>query len=156
MKKQLKTLIGTFLLSGMLQATAADYYVSPKGSDLAAGTKDSPWKSIDKASKKLKAGDTLNLRGGKYHQTFSLNAVKGTAAKPITIRSYPGEKAILDGTVKITGTWRKHKKNIWKIKLSQDIWQLFVDDKNMTLARWPNSKIWSKEFWSQIPTLNFN
>lgn len=136
-----------FIFSTSIQAT--EYYVSPTGSDTAVGAEEKPWKTLAYAFRKLRAGDTLNLRAGRYHEQVSLNGLNGTAQKPITIRSYPGEKALIDGTMKITSPWRRHKKNIWKTKLDQDIWQLFVDDKNMTLARWPNSKIWSEEFWDQ-------
>jgi len=42
------------------------------------------------------AGDTLYLRGGSYFENIYC-AIKGAADKPITIRSYPGELAVIDG-----------------------------------------------------------
>ena len=45
---------------------------------------------------RLKPGDTLYLRGGTYYECVTM-AVAGTPEKPITVRSYPGELAILDG-----------------------------------------------------------
>jgi hypothetical protein len=44
----------------------------------------------------LKPGDTLYLRGGTYHETITTKA-SGTADRPVTVRSCPGELAILDG-----------------------------------------------------------
>ena len=46
--------------------------------------------------KQLAPGQTLYLRSGTHYETVMM-AVSGTAAKPITIRSYPGELAIIDG-----------------------------------------------------------
>ncbi|HKB39466.1 MAG TPA: hypothetical protein VKD72_23720, partial [Gemmataceae bacterium] len=45
---------------------------------------------------RLKPGDTLSLRGGTYHEHATVT-LSGTADRPITLRSYPGELAILDG-----------------------------------------------------------
>lgn len=59
--------------------------------------------SLATALSKLKAGDTLFLKGGTY--SLSMNGLKrvtiskdGTASNPIIIESYPGEKAIIEGS----------------------------------------------------------
>src|SRR5439155_1687081 len=44
----------------------------------------------------LQAGETLVLRGGVYYETIRCS-LSGTPDKPITIRSHPGERAIIDG-----------------------------------------------------------
>ncbi|MBM4072651.1 MAG: hypothetical protein FJ271_27545 [Planctomycetes bacterium] len=73
------------------------YFVDPaKGDDRNDGARSSPWKSIQRGVKELKPGDTLVLRGGVYYEHVTI-AVAGTEAKPITIRSHPGELPILDG-----------------------------------------------------------
>ena len=73
------------------------YHVDPvKGSAAGDGSRDRPWQTIDAAVKRLKPGDTLYLHGGTYFETVTL-AVQGTAQAPITIRSAPGELAIVDG-----------------------------------------------------------
>jgi hypothetical protein len=73
------------------------YFVDPvKGQDRQEGSKEKPWRTVSQAVKRLKPGDTLYLRGGIYYECVTI-AVVGTAEKPITVRSYPGELAILDG-----------------------------------------------------------
>jgi hypothetical protein len=72
------------------------YYVSPVGSDINTGTKESPWLTIDKAANKMQPGDTLFLLDGVYFQTVDIS-VQGTLDQPITIASYPGDNAIVDG-----------------------------------------------------------
>ncbi|MGE0609689.1 MAG: hypothetical protein AB7O62_21545 [Pirellulales bacterium] len=73
------------------------YFVDAvKGDDSHAGGEDSPWKSINHALLQLKAGDTLYLRGGVYYENVYC-AVVGKPDAPITIRSFPGEQAVIDG-----------------------------------------------------------
>jgi len=73
------------------------FFIDPvKGSDEHDGTKEKAWKTIAHALKQISAGDTLCLRGGTYYERVSC-AVRGTVDKPITIRAYPGEMAIIDG-----------------------------------------------------------
>ncbi len=43
----------------------------------------------------------------------------------------------------------RHTGNIYKTTLSEDIWQLFVDGKMMTLARFPNALTFSDEMWDK-------
>jgi len=67
-----------------------------RGDDQNPGTKSKPWKTIQHGVKQLRTGDTLYLRGGTYYERVTVTA-SGTAEKPVTIRSYPRELAILDG-----------------------------------------------------------
>ncbi len=45
---------------------AKEYFLAPNGDDKNSGTIDKPFKSLKKAVSILKAGDTLNIRGGVY------------------------------------------------------------------------------------------
>lgn len=49
-------------------------------------------------------GGTIYLREGTYSGDF-VSLIEATAAGPVTIRPYPGEHAILDGSVTIRGTY---------------------------------------------------
>ena len=76
--------------------TGPTFYVDPvNGMDRNDGAKQTPWKTVTHGAKQLKPGDTLCLRDGSYFESVTVAAV-GTAEKPITIRSAPGELAILD------------------------------------------------------------
>ena len=59
----------------------ATYYVSPSGSDAAAGTQDQPFATIQVAVSHLNPGDTLYVRTGSYHEMVTVNQ-SGTAAAP--------------------------------------------------------------------------
>lgn len=80
-------------------AFSATLYVSPSGSDTAAGTLAAPYKSIQVAVNKAVAGDTIYLRAGTYSPTtnIQIKSKSGTASAPITLSSYSGEKVVIDG-----------------------------------------------------------
>jgi hypothetical protein len=72
------------------------WFVAPTGNDADPGTQARPWKTINAALKRLEPGDTLYLREGVYFENVYC-AVAGKPDAPITIRSYPGELAVIDG-----------------------------------------------------------
>ena len=84
--------------SRALPGTHVFFVDAGKGNDANAGTKDKPSHSINASLPKLSAGDTLCLRGGSYFEKVYC-AVAGTPEKPITIRSHPGEVAVIDGGI---------------------------------------------------------
>lgn len=91
-------------------ASAATYYVSPTGSDTAAGTLAAPWKSIAKAQAVAVAGDTVYFRGGTYAYTAGVNTCisttstvnainlskSGASGNPIRYWAYPNETPVFD------------------------------------------------------------
>jgi hypothetical protein len=78
-------------------AAGPKYFVDPnRGDDAHEGSEDLPWQTLAHALHKLKPGDTLYLRAGVYYEKPALTR-SGTAEAPITIASYPGEIAVIDG-----------------------------------------------------------
>ncbi len=69
-----------------------------KGDDKADGSKQSPWRTIAAGLARLQPGDTLSLRAGVYRESVRVS-VTGKPDAPITLRSYPGEMATIDGTI---------------------------------------------------------
>jgi hypothetical protein len=72
----------------------ADYFVSPSGADAQAGSKDAPWKTLQHALSRLKAGDTANALAGVYHEKLVIPA-SGTAGAMLALKGEPG--AIISG-----------------------------------------------------------
>ena len=64
-------------------AQARNYYVSPSGSDSAAGTLNQPFQTVQKAALGMVAGDTAYIRAGVYRETVR-PANSGTQNAPIT------------------------------------------------------------------------
>jgi len=74
----------------------AKFVDAQKGSDTAEGSEEAPWKTIGHALKNLGRVRTLYLRGGTYYENV-VCSLKGRKRRPFTIRSYPGELAVIDG-----------------------------------------------------------
>lgn len=73
------------------------YFVDAvRGKDTQNGAERSPWRTVTRAFDALKAGDTLYLRGGTCYENLTLS-LHGKPGAPITIRSFPGELAVIDG-----------------------------------------------------------
>ena len=109
-----------FALS-VAQAFGAVYYVATDGSDNAAGTKDKPFATLNKANQVVAAGDTVWIRGGIYdlHDTVFYSRYKMTAGilltasgesddKRIHYLAYPGERPIFDATNLPVATGEEH------------------------------------------------
>ena len=99
---------------------AAEYYVSPTGSDSAAGSQSAPFATVQKANNSAAAGDTIWMRGGTYSTTGQITLSKsGTSDTNRTkIWAYAGEVPILDFSnyslassssdkpaITVTGSW---------------------------------------------------
>ena len=70
-------------------------YVSVNGNDsTATGSKDKPFKSINRALEKASSGSTIILRGGTYQEGINVRIRKPN----ITIKSAQGEWAVIDLT----------------------------------------------------------
>ncbi|WP_413314194.1 MULTISPECIES: SUMF1/EgtB/PvdO family nonheme iron enzyme [unclassified Prochlorococcus] len=122
-----------------------EYYVSNNGDDTNQGTLEAPFKTIQHAITKVKAGDTVQIRGGIYREKLLLEDINGTKDNPVTFKNYPNEEVIISGAKEITTPWKVHKGNIWKTNVDFDVTQLFLDDKMLTAARWPNiTKDWDQ------------
>lgn len=90
------------LLFGSDIVLANDWYVSPTVSQNSNGngSLSSPWDLQTALSHPaaVQPGDTIWLRGGTYHGHF-LSNLNGTSTNYITLSSYPGEWAVIDGNI---------------------------------------------------------
>jgi len=89
------------ICSCLAGANARDFYVSPGGSPNVKGGFKTPWDLQTALNQPgfVKPGDTIWLRGGVYNgaATNGFNCrLAGTSSAPITIKNYPGERAIID------------------------------------------------------------
>jgi hypothetical protein len=64
----------------------AEYFLAPDGDDANEGSREAPWRSIDRANEALEPGDTAVFLPGEYAGTIR-PATSGTAGAPITYRS---------------------------------------------------------------------
>jgi len=80
--------------SPLPESTGPAFYVSTTGSDSSPGTEGAPWRTIQKALDTLRPGERALVRGGTYVEDLEMDRA-GTAANPISVEAYAGERPII-------------------------------------------------------------
>lgn len=123
------------------------FVVSPSGSDQNDGSMTAPFKSIEKAQQEarqiIKGEIAVYLRQGEYQLSKPLvfTSLDGNDLKSLTLTAYPGERAIISGSVTLSTQWQPFRKGIMKTKIQphiSSIDMLTVDGQIRPLARYPN------------------
>ncbi len=154
MKKNLNLVILTFLTTLCGLSAQKTIYVSPNniGNDISNDglTSTSPFKTISKAVSEFNTteGGTIYLLEGIYHEEVIIDG-----KDKITIEPFNNENVVMNGSIDITSSWTQHSGNIYKTQLTEDVWQLFIDDEEKVMARWPNTTfendaIYDNENWA--------
>ncbi|MGH7605963.1 MAG: Ig-like domain-containing protein, partial [Gemmatimonadales bacterium] len=91
------------------------YHVAPDGTSGGDGSADNPWSlptALAGAGGRVQPGDTVWLHGGTYTGSFR-TTVSGTAGHLVVFRQYPGERATIDGTLRVDG----HDVAVWGLEI---------------------------------------
>ncbi len=127
-----------------------DIYVAPGGSDRAHGTESAPVATIARALELAqphcgKSRTTIYLRGGKYRLERAVeigSEYSGTEQNPLTIMSFPGERAEVSSACSLDCKWRRHEGNILvtEIEVCGNVRfdRLWADGRLCDMARYPN------------------
>ncbi|MDQ3020550.1 MAG: right-handed parallel beta-helix repeat-containing protein [Bacteroidota bacterium] len=141
MKKNLFILfIFLFLIN---KANSTIYYVSDSGNDLNPGTTQLlPWQSVSKVNSMMslfRPGDQILFeRGDSFLGPLNI-AKSGTAGNYLTFGSYgSGNLPVISGKKAITG-WNLYSGNIYSAYVGDTVSAVYVSDKIMTIARYPDS-----------------
>lgn len=132
-------------------STAADFYVSPTGSDsndgkTAATAFATPAKARDavralKASLGAPRDIVVLLRGGTYHIQETLiftSADSGMDRYAVTYRNYPGETPVFDAGTALTG-WQPFRDGIYRTAYTGPAFRVLSENGKVgTIARTPN------------------
>jgi len=98
-------LSAVLLICGLfLYGSPKTWYVSTNGNNSDPGTEAQPFADIPTAITAASAGDTILVRGGTYPSAITISITKsGTEDSYFTLKSYPGERAILDFSLQAFG-----------------------------------------------------
>ncbi len=123
----------------------ACYYVSPSGSDDAAGSASAPFQTITRARDAVRtvnadmSGDIhVYLHGGDYRITSTIvfgSEDSGSNDHRIYYQAYPEETPVLNGSTRVTG-WTQHDGSIYSAPLdrSTKLRNLYVNDTRAFMA----------------------
>ncbi|HMQ70186.1 MAG TPA: right-handed parallel beta-helix repeat-containing protein [Ignavibacteria bacterium] len=126
-----------------LKVFSDTYYISNSGNDKNNGLSPVyPWRNISKLNSvipKLKPGDVVLFeRNGFFAGQINL-VTSGNKSAPIIFGAYGnGKNPVISGSVRIKN-WSLHKGNIYKASTDTVVTNLFVNEDQMILARYPNS-----------------
>ncbi|KOG33853.1 right-handed parallel beta-helix repeat-containing protein [Streptomyces resistomycificus] len=102
---------------------------------------------LSNALKNATAGTVIQVRGGTYYPTATLQStVNGTSSSPVTLTAYGSETVKIDGSSLPSGSWI--------FKLTADYWNV----SNITFQNSPDSAVVCQSctgtVWNNIKTIN--
>lgn len=143
LQRQLHFLAALFGALLPVAAWGADYFVSPRGDDRHSGrgpADSQALRTIQAGVNRLRAGDTLYVRGGTYRETVTFPR-SGAPGKPIRLRPYRGETVVITGCDPVTG-WTRDAGAVWKAPMPWTLGtgrnQVFARGQVLIEARFPN------------------
>ncbi len=125
-------------------ATGTRHYVAPSGSDSAAGTLASPWRTVGRGLAALYPGDTLIIRGGTYRERIKLTLRSGTSTERVLVKPYPGERPVVQGLL-----WLKNP-SYWTIDGLNVTWDPAILETTTHMVKLTNGVRWqfrNAELW---------
>ena len=148
----LKFFYFVFLIFNINFIFSQSLYISPNGEDVSGdGSINNPFLTIQKAID-FGASEVLLLEG-------VYSNVEDITASNVIIRPNNSDNVVFNGTITINepgivnSQWVQHSGNIFKTYVDEDIWQLFSNNQEMVMARWPNSSfendmIYNNDTWA--------
>lgn len=121
---KLKLSISALLLVVGFATQARNIHVSPSGSNMNDGSKESPYRTISKAAYVALAGDSVIIHEGTYRERVSPANGGISPASRITYIAAPGEKVYLKGSEEVSG-WKKVGGDIWKVAVDNEMFGNF-------------------------------
>jgi hypothetical protein len=136
-------------------ATGRTFWVATNGNDGADGSQNAPWRSLSASMKKLKAGDTLLVRGGEYRERVEVrgeSVPRGRSDARITVKAAPGENPVVRGFFWVSNT------DYWTFDNIDVTWDTANTDPKQHMVRlwkgtgwvWENSELYGARGYSAI------
>ncbi len=137
-----------------------ELFLSPRGDDAAAGSRDRPWATLARARDAIRALKdagglsepvTVYLSGGEYPLTEPVlfgPEDSGTATCPITYAAHPGDAPVITGGRRLTG-WRRGRGGVWELEIPEvrsGAWyfrSLWIDGRRRLRARLPEEGLYT-------------
>lgn len=125
---------------------AKELYISLKGNDRNPGTKEKPIASFQRAQlliRKINEPVTVYVRAGTYYLNAPIRFTKAddrSEKMPVLYKAYGKEQVKISGGIPLQLNWESLPNGIKKAKVSREMNfdQLFVNGKQLRMARYPN------------------
>lgn len=97
-----------------------EYHVSKTGSDISSGLAKSPFKTISKAARIAKSGDTVIVHEGTYREWVKPANGGHNKLERITYKAAENEKVIIKGS-EVVENWENVEGSVWKTTVDNKI-----------------------------------
>ena len=121
----MRTALSLFCLTLLSAASAADFYVSTKGSNKNTGSAQAPFATVAHAAKIAKPGDTIKIGPGLYREQITFRR-SGSKNAPITFAGSRGPQGeyltIIEPTGAVLNKWvpaPEIASGVWKTPLAK-------------------------------------
>lgn len=111
------------------------YYVAANGCDSWSGTKERPFKTIQKAACLAKAGDTVTVGGGIYREYVNPEHGGISDSERIVYEGAPGEQVVISGAEQITD-WEKVEGTVYKAVIPNSLFGDYNPYKELVWGDW--------------------
>ncbi len=108
-----------------------DFHVAVHGSDTAAGTADSPFRTINRAAREALPGDVVTVHEGTYREWVNPRRGGLSDLRRITYQAAEGEHVVIKGSEEVSG-WERDG-DVWRTKVDN---ALFGDHNPFALTIW--------------------
>ena len=118
---------------------AKEIHVSVNGNNSNDGSKERPIRNIQVALDMMSIGDVCIVHNGIYRENIKINK-SGEFSQPIIIKAAEGEKPVISGLDILNLSWNStEQKGVFVANYKNNlIEQLFLNNKPLLEARWPN------------------
>ncbi|MBL7255598.1 right-handed parallel beta-helix repeat-containing protein [Paractinoplanes lichenicola] len=98
----------------------SEFHVATTGSDAAEGSKDQPFRTINRAAAVAHAGDTVVVHAGEYREWVQPRRGGLSDARRITYQAAEGEHVVIKGSERVTG-WVSEAGTVWRAEVPNSL-----------------------------------
>ncbi len=130
-------LAGAVLAAGWVGAD--EFHVSPGGFDSNPGTKEAPFRTIQRAAEAARPGDVITVHEGIYRERVNPPRGGESDDRRIVYRAAPGERAEIRGSEPV-GNWVKARNDAWKVTIPNGFFGGFNPYADLIRGDWFNPR----------------
>ncbi len=105
-----------FALAAAAPSLAAEHHVAPRGNDAFPGTREAPFRTIQRAAEAAQPGDTITVHAGVYRERVNPPRGGRSDAERIVYQAAPGETVEIRGSEVVKG-WTRAQGEVWTVEV---------------------------------------
>ncbi len=112
------------LMALTVAAGATEFHVAPAGNDANTGTREAPWRTIQRAAEQAEPGDVITVHAGVYREWVHPPRGGTSDQQRITYQAAPGEKVVITGS-EVLDHWVWVTNDTWRATVPKAVFGTF-------------------------------